>query len=306
MRLFVFEKDTRVLGQQDFAKSYLILDEEQTLSVISAGQNLGQIFDDAKLPVYPEDIVSAFPDLSYGLGSQINIKRATPVVVSDAGISTLYHTWTTNVTDFIAEKNITLAETDLITPSQSADLEKNLQITITRIKNGIEIENEKIDFQKITKQDPTIYIGQTKITQKGVEGIRELSYKVTVKNGVFDSKVKIGDKITKNPVTQIENIGTKKQVTVRCGGFDKTVEDAAAKYGIDPNPVCVLMIKESNGHINSVNPAGPYRGLFQYSDNFWLIASKGAGYAGASWQDATAQIYATCWAFSHGYRGRWP
>jgi len=79
---------------------------------------------------------------------------------------------------------------------------------------------------------------------------------------------------------------------------------AAIKYKQDPDTICNLMMKESNGHAGSVNPSG-YYGLFQYDLGLWASASAKAGYAGASWDNPTAQIYTTCYLFSVGQSWRW-
>jgi len=114
----------------------------------------------------------------------------------------------------------------------------------------------------------------------------------------------IKTKTTRQPKDEIILIGTKPTITVRCK-YNDIVVAAAVKYNVDPNEICSLMMKESNG--NSYSGAGSqYQGLFQYTNNFWKLASSKAGYGGISIFDSTAQIYTTAWAFSHGERNRWP
>ena len=61
------------------------------------------------------------------------------------------------------------------------------------------VRTEKIPFQTETKEDPTLPAGEKKVVQKGVEGEKE----ITTLEG------KSTEKVTKQPVNEIINIGTK-------------------------------------------------------------------------------------------------
>ncbi len=64
-----------------------------------------------------------------------------------------------------------------------------------------------------------------------------------------------------------------------------------------------VMICESGGRADAVNPAGPYTGLFQYFDTTWN--GEWNQYRGNDVFDARSQIFATALAWSLGMQNHW-
>ncbi|MCX6807126.1 MAG: G5 domain-containing protein [Candidatus Berkelbacteria bacterium] len=265
---------------------------------------LNEMLIDNNVVVYPEDIIKVFPDPSYGVGSKIIIYRAPQISLWDGNDKKIYRTWVRTVEEVLQEKQITLGDKDVINPSIDTLLTNDLEIKITRVAETNLIEKDDINFKVIKKEDPNLEKGKSKIIQSGKKGIKERIFKIRRENGKEVSRQLIEEKVTTNARDQIEVYGTKQIITVRCL-YNDIVSQAAAKYNIDPNEICNLMMKESNGHYKSVNPAGPYYGLFQYSQGFWDIVSSKAG-NGNNIFAPSAQILNTAWALSNGYRGRWP
>lgn len=252
---------------------------------------------------HTEDRFQTLPDISWGMGSRIILKRAPVFNLVDGKKKLELRSWSTTVGDLFAEKNIELGKDDKSTPDLSADLSDGLLIKILRVAKTTVVENRSITFNTIKKEDPNMDKGKTKTTQKGVAGIKAFAYEVRREDGEEVSRRLLKTEVTKEPVAEIIMIGTKPVITVSCR-FNDTVIDAALKYRVDANELCTRMMKESRGNPNS--DGGNYKGLFQYESGFWADASKKAGYSGASIWDAKAQIYTTAWAWSHGLRGRWP
>lgn len=256
--------------------------------------------------VYPEDIVQVFPDPSLGIGAKITIYRATPVVVNDAGARKVYRTWAKTVQEFLDEKAIEIGNTDIVEPKQETFLSKNMEIRITRVSETTFAEKIGLDFKKIKQDDPNLEKGKTRIVQVGKPGIKERIYRIRRENGKEVSRVLVKEQVVVPPQDEITAYGTKKVITVRCK-YNDWVLEAANKYSIEPDDLCRLMMKESNGNPDSVGFwGGSTYGLFQYKIGFWDFASAKAGFYGVSWRDPRAQIFTTAWALANGYRKRWP
>lgn len=68
---------------------------------------------------------------------------------------------------------------------------------------------ETIKYTTKEEKDPTLKQGERKIKQRGTDGEKEVIYEKIYKDGVFISKKKIGENITKKPVDEIILVGTK-------------------------------------------------------------------------------------------------
>jgi uncharacterized protein YabE (DUF348 family) len=68
---------------------------------------------------------------------------------------------------------------------------------------------EPIPYATKTVDDSTLAKGRTVIRTAGKNGVRTLTYRVTVTGGVQTSKTLIKSAVTRAPVTQVVAVGTK-------------------------------------------------------------------------------------------------
>lgn len=174
--------------------------------------NLEEMLKTYSVTVYPEDIVKVFPDPSFGLGSQITIYRATPIIVNDGGKRRVYRTLAKTIKDFFDEQNIKLGEEDKVEPSITSSVSKNLEINITRVSETKITENVDINFKTIRKEDSNLERGKTKVVSVGQKGQKVRVYKVRRENGKEVSRTLIEEKIKSLPQDQVVVYGTKVDV----------------------------------------------------------------------------------------------
>ena len=70
---------------------------------------------------------------------------------------------------------------------------------------------EPIPFSKETKDDSSMYVGESKVAQEGVNGEKTIEVYITRQNGKEIAREPIGEKVTKEPVAEIIANGTKKR-----------------------------------------------------------------------------------------------
>lgn len=150
----------------------------------------------------------------------------------------------TKVSEILDENHIILLPTENVIPGLDEEISDNKTIRIT--KNGknskeTEVVSEELSMEKvladynsvtekIVKERVTIpYETETKdlstgsgekeekIVQNGVDGVKEISYKVKYLNGQETEKVQISENVIQNPVNCVKEIRNKKvaQVTSR-------------------------------------------------------------------------------------------
>lgn len=255
--------------------------------------------------VYPEDKVEAVPPPEMGLGSKIYVTRATPVMIIDAKKTNTYRTWTQTVGELLMEKKIELLGQDSADIPLASAISYAMKITITRVAEVEVKEKEVINFNTVKKNTVDLEKGQSEVDQKGINGEKEITYKVKRVDGEEVSREKINTEVTKESQTEIILIGIGPKLA-KSGPYKDTVNAAAKEYLINGTALMCLMLAESGGSADTGYPDGQYKGLFQYDEGFWATASSQAGYGGASIYSAEVQIFTTAYQLTHGQSRRWP
>lgn len=204
------DEGARVLGASTDDRPYSLFPPEEYHGP-ALTYSLEEMLAKLGVTVAPEDIVSAFPDPRFGIGSQITIYRATPVELTDWGKKKVYRTWQRTVEDFLAEQAIELGDNDTLSAAPTAELElanNTAKLTITRVAITEVKVKEKIAFKKIEKEDPEMLRGQVKVTP-GSNGERIKTFQVRRENGVEVSRKLLNNEVIKEPTDEIRIVGTK-------------------------------------------------------------------------------------------------
>ncbi len=88
--------------------------------------------------------------------------------------------------------------------SASATPSPSPSATIQRVT-----ETQEIPFTESTVNDATLLVGTTQIKTAGQNGVKTLTFEVTVVDGQVVEKKLISEEVTTEPVTQIVAVGTK-------------------------------------------------------------------------------------------------
>ena len=262
-----------------------ISDSGSTFSITANSKNVSDFLKEKKIALSEKDYIFPAPEAKIFPGSKIVIRRAIPVVIDVDQQKIKIDTLGTNVRDAIAEADVTLSHADKITPDINSLLKPNLNIIITRINFEEITVDEDIPFQTIEKEDSTVLWRKKETKQKGEKGIREKTYKITYTNGKETNRVLLGSKITKQPVPQIEVVGTKIIVgKVQTGNatwysFGNDLTCASLDF---PMGKYLRITNRANGRsvIVQVNDSGPYgkdRIIDLNKKAFQKISDLGAG-----------------------------
>lgn len=144
-------------------------------------------------------------------GMEINITRETKVTLTVDGELREILTKAPNVKKLLEEQKITLGENDEVSEKTDAELKDGMKITVKRVEYKEETKKESIDFTSEKQYSDSMYEGESKTTQNGSKGEKEVTYKVKYVDGKEDSREKVSEKVTKEPVKEIVTYGTKKQ-----------------------------------------------------------------------------------------------
>jgi uncharacterized protein YabE (DUF348 family) len=122
------------------------------------------------------------------VGQNVIIDRAPVYTIYVDGGTKVVRSWTTNVSDLLAEKGISLGVNDIVDPPKTSTLSGITEITVTRINYADIDENVTVPFDTIYKIDTSLGLTDTRIGQEGVNEKLKKTYHLVYENGVEVSK----------------------------------------------------------------------------------------------------------------------
>ena len=129
----------------------------------------------------------------------LEIKRSFGVTVIADGKSNDVQIASGTVKDAVARAGIKLDENDETDPALDTELTNGMEISVLRIEYKERTETVKVPFDTVTKRTPDLYVDQTKVSVKGV-------------NGDLDSSETVNEEVTKQMVTEVILKGRVKRV----------------------------------------------------------------------------------------------
>lgn len=126
------------------------------------------------------------------------------------------------VNEVLEENNIKINKQDIIKPYKEALVFPNQEIVISKVVNKNIYEEESIPFETITKENPEMFEGTSRVVQEGFVGKKQNFYNTTFINGEIFQKTLTSSNVLMNPTNKIIEVGTKKKVNT-------TVIDSANK-----------------------------------------------------------------------------
>ncbi len=96
-----------------------------------------------------------------------------------------------SVQTILAENNISLSQFDKVTPSIFSHITQETTITITQVNESFETQELVIPFERQTVRNESLPDKQTILIQPGINGLREITYRLVYENGEMTSKTEI-------------------------------------------------------------------------------------------------------------------
>lgn len=213
---FFFQKE-RKLNYTGIDKNIVLDDNGLDFNLSTQADTIKDFLKEKNINLSEHDQI--FPEINSQLFPGINIKiyRAVKIKIEVDGKKIDSYTTAKNIIDAIGENNITLGRLDKVAPEKFSSPQNDQNIVITRINVEEKAIQEDIDFKITVKNNNKLSWREKKIETPGVKGIKETIYKLTYKNGKEISRVKLSQKIIREPTTQKETQGT----YVKVGKADK-------------------------------------------------------------------------------------
>lgn len=285
----------------------LITDGSQSWEGKSAYKQPGDILKQLAVEVFPEDKISAeliLDPAAVGMvGQNVIIDRAPVYTIYVDDKTMVARSWTTNVSDLLAEKGISLGVNDIVEPAKATALTGVSELTVTRINYADVEEIVTIPYQTINQNDNNMYRGKSTVTQNGINGSKKQSVHIVYKNGIEVERTITSTEVTQAAQNKVVSIGVKPYSHQDLWAI---MVQAQETYGVSASNLYSVAVCEA-GADPGKNTGNGYYGMYQWDGSFynWAVS---AGFSGTDKFDPYAQIFATALRVksSKGSWSAWP
>ncbi len=161
----------------------------------------------------PDSKLSASRSAAIGReGLSFNISTPKNVTIDAAGTPVELRVAGT-VGDALTAAKVTPDEDDVVTPAADTSLTDGLAISYTNVEQRTTSKEEAVPFEKKEEKSDELEEGKTKVTTEGVNGVKTQNFVEVYHNGTLVSSELQNEQVTKEPVTQVTQVGTKKKAS---------------------------------------------------------------------------------------------
>jgi resuscitation-promoting factor RpfB len=195
-----------------------------------------------------------------------------------------------DVRDLLDQLGVAVDEDDRVEPAPWAMLDDGTHVVVTRIRTVTKhVRREVLEHQTVQQPDDGMAEGETSVVRAGQDGVRDVTYRITVRNGRVVVRKVVRQHVLRRPVDTVVKVGTRQVVTVNFAGGN-TVWDRLARC-------------ESGGNW-AINTGNGYYGGLQFSLGTWR-AYGGSGLPSRASRETQIAIASKVRDAAGGY-GAWP
>ena len=191
--------------------------------------------------------------------------------------------------DALKEMGVKVEKRDIVKPGPAATLKDGDKVVFTDLKVVTKrVKHEAVDFETVEREDSSMFEGETETVRSGNDGVRDVTYRLTYRNGeLFKTKVLKQD-LLQSPVDAIVSVGTK---------------EAAANFSSGNSVWDALAQCEAGGNW-AANTGNGYYGGLQFNLGTWQSYG-GPGMPHQQSRETQIAIAEKVRAATGGY-GSWP
>jgi hypothetical protein len=111
------------------------------------------------------------------------------------------------VRDLLKEANVTLDADDRVTPAEPTLIKDAMTVRVIRVETRTETEEREIPYDRRTVHETSIPAGESQLLETGITGIEELTYRVTLEDGVAVDRRLVRQTTLREPRTEVILVG---------------------------------------------------------------------------------------------------
>lgn len=219
-------------------------------------------------------------------GSFVSISTPKTVSIVADGKAATATTTAGTVAQVLEDAGITLGVDDRSSQPGNAHVVNNMVVKVSRVDTSqTAASTEDVAFDSMTTESAELLKGEKQVTQAGVAGKVDKSFKLVMVDGREASRTLVSETVSLQPVTEKVTVGTKAKPAAAAG----TNTGAAAPAMMNEAMWDKIAQCESTGNW-SINSGNGYYGGLQFDIRTWIGSGGGAYAPNASLATKAQQI----------------
>ena len=196
--------------QIEINRSFLLTVNDGSIpyTIRTMAETVGEALRDAEITIYLGDHVQPSLGTPVSTGLRVRILRSTPISLFADGRLHKTRSLSRTVGDALTEIGVGLSGLDEVLPSLDAPLYPDMQITILRVVEEIDLEEEFAPYETIFVGDPNLLI-DTRDVSPGAEGITRRRYRIRFEDGQEVARTLEDVWVAQEPRQQVISYGQK-------------------------------------------------------------------------------------------------
>lgn len=180
--------------------------QNESIVVKTRVNNVEELLNKEGVTVNDTDKLNVDPQSELDDGHEIVVKRGKQVTIKTNSGETVANVTSADAEGALAEAGYQTGEADEITTDGDT-------ISVVAVDEKDETITQPIEFDTQYTEDSTMYTGETKVIQAGVNGVKTIVQHVIYRDGAEASRETISEEVTQVPTAQIIAKGTKVMAT---------------------------------------------------------------------------------------------
>lgn len=147
-----------------------------------------------------------------------NEKNKTYKVKTGDSVKNIAYNNKMSTTELLIANRDIQDENSLLYPNQEVVI-SYINPVITIVEETHTVKKESVRYKTIEQKDSSMYVGSSKVTQKGQKGESKVTRKIEKQNGKITEALIVSTEVLKEPINKIVKVGTKKSYS-GSGGAD--------------------------------------------------------------------------------------
>ena len=185
-----------------------ITNDKDVQEVELTGGKVQDALDEAGVTLKDHDYLNVDEDEWLYDGEEIVVTHRVEVTLTVDGETKTELTEAKTVRAFLKEQGVKVGKLDRMNYAKKKKLKEGMEIVIQRVEEKEEKETQTVAFSSTTENNSSMAKGKTQVKTAGVNGEKEITYKVTYVDGVEESREIVSEVVTKEPVTEVIYVGT--------------------------------------------------------------------------------------------------